>query len=136
MPSYGHQVAPRDKTAPLSITRLGDDVLPEPIELEVYVNRLTGRSVPVELNGHAEELTDAEVTNYRNAADLVHMIASWNVTGPVPDAPALPYGEHDTLPLTPEVVQYLDLRFRQMLTTAIVGAVFPNPPSLPGSRRR
>ena len=136
MPSYS-QIAPRDQTEHTTLTKINDVPLTEPLELDVYINRLTGRSVPLTLNGERDEMTDAEIENYRNVADLCNLIAGWNLTGPVVtnDGRHL-VGEYDPVPIDPDVVSHLDLRFRNAVTQHILRAAFPNAPISTASRKR
>ena len=144
MPSYGNQIAPRDQTQHISIRSLGVDendrprVLDEPIEVDFYVNRITGRSVKVDLNGRGEDMSVAEEMNYQNVADFCNLLARWDVTGPLYDAVtgAEIVPEHVVVPIDPDIVQHMNIIFRNAVTQAILGAVAPNTLTSPGSRRR
>jgi hypothetical protein len=82
-------------------------------------------------------MSDAELTNYRNAAELCLIVAGWNLTGPVQDAAGQTLvADAVPVPLDPDVIAHTTLQFRNAVVTHLLGIAFPNRPTLAGSRRR
>lgn len=145
MPSFS-EVSRLDEKKRVTLHMTNPSGLKFSIDVELFLNRVTGEPIPEEVvqkyvreTGEEDDETDeSEFTTIRNALGFCEFVASWDMTGPMKDRWT---GEEivaadEVIPLEPRIVRRLPAWLTNGINAKMVELVNPNRNGSRPSRRR